>query len=53
MIGEAAWRDRETLAANRSTAAKARVNFTESTGCLIRAVEEYGLVLNTASKPSP
>lgn len=53
MIGEAAWRDRETLAANRSTAATARVNFTESTGCVIRAVEEYGLVLNTASKPSP
>jgi hypothetical protein len=36
------------LAASRSVAARVRVEAVKSTGCVIRALEEYGLVFNTA-----
>jgi hypothetical protein len=51
LIGESTWRDAGALAASRSAAAAVRVSMVESTGCLIRAVEEYGLVFNSAQKP--
>jgi hypothetical protein len=50
LIGEAIWRDRQALAASRSAAEAARVEMTESTGCSIRAVDEYGLVFSSARR---
>jgi len=51
LIGEAIWRDPQALAASRSAAAAVRVEIVESTGCVIRAVDEYGLVFSSARKP--
>ena len=51
LIGEAIWRDPQALAASRSAAAAVRVEMVESTGCVIRAVDEYGLVFSSARKP--
>lgn len=49
-ISETLWRDKEVLAATRSVAAAVRVETVASTGCVIRAVEEYGLVATSARK---
>ena len=43
LISETIWRSPQTLAGSRSIAAGIRVDMVASTGCLIRAVEEYGL----------
>ncbi len=49
-ISETLWRNHEALEATRSVAAKVRVETVASTGCVIRAVEEYGLVATSARK---
>lgn len=49
-ISETLWRDEETLAETRSLAAAVRVDTVSATGCVIRAVEEYGLVSTSARK---
>jgi heme-degrading monooxygenase HmoA len=49
-ISETLWRDREVMAATRSVAAAVRVETVASTGCVVRAVEEYGLVATSARK---
>jgi hypothetical protein len=51
LISETIWRSHEVLAASRSVAAAVRVDAVDSTGCVIRAVEEYGLVFSSAWKP--
>jgi hypothetical protein len=51
LISEAVWRNPQALAASRSAAAAVRVEMVESTGCVIRAVDEYGLVFSSARKP--
>ena len=47
-ISETIWDSPKTLAASRSIAARVRVETVKSTGCVIRALEEYDLVFNTA-----
>ena len=49
-ISEAVWENQDVLAATRSVAAAVRVETVASTGCAIRAVEEYGLVATSARK---
>jgi heme-degrading monooxygenase HmoA len=49
-ISETLWRDEATLAETRSLAAAVRVDTVSATGCVIRAVEEYGLVSTSARK---
>jgi len=49
-ISETLWRNSEALAATRSVAAAVRVETVAATGCVIRAVEEYGLVSSSARK---
>jgi heme-degrading monooxygenase HmoA len=49
-ISETIWRNEEALAATRSLAAAVRVDTVASTDCVIRAVEEYGLVSTSARK---
>jgi hypothetical protein len=49
-ISETLWRNSEALAATRSVAAAVRVETVAATGCVIRAVEEYGLVSTSARK---
>lgn len=51
LISEAVWRSPQALAAGRSAAAAAWAEMVESTGCVIRAVHEYGLVFSSARKP--
>ena len=43
-ISETIWDSPQTLAASRSVAARVRVETVKSTGCVIRALEEYDLV---------
>jgi hypothetical protein len=50
LIGEDIWRNPQALAGSRSAAAAVRVDLAESTGCLIRAVDEYGLVFSSARR---
>ena len=45
---ESIWDSPKTLAASRSAAARVRVETVKSMGCVIRAVEEYDLVFNSA-----
>ena len=47
-ISETIWDSPKTLAASRSVAARVRVETVKSTECVIRALEEYDLVFNTA-----
>ena len=47
-ISETMWVSRRALAASRGEAAAVRVETVQSTGALIRAVEEYDLVFSTA-----
>jgi hypothetical protein len=47
-ISETIWLNQHALAASRSAAAAIRVDTVRSTGCVIRAVEEYGLVFSSA-----
>ena len=47
-ISETIWDSPKTLAASRSVAARVRVERVRSTRCVIRALEEYDLVFNTA-----
>src|ERR1700730_7327108 len=47
-VSETIWLDDKALAASRSAAAAIRVETVSSTGCVIRAVEEYGLVFSSA-----
>jgi hypothetical protein len=49
-IGETTWSSPEALAASRSVAAAVRMDMAASSGCVIRAVEEYGLVFSSARK---
>lgn len=49
-ISETVWQNSEALAATRSVAAAVRVETVAATGCVIRAVEEYGLVSTSARK---
>jgi hypothetical protein len=51
LISEAIWRDPQVLAGSRSAEAAVRVELVESTGCVIRGVDEYGLVFSSARKP--
>jgi hypothetical protein len=50
LISEARWRNPQALAASRSVAAAVWVDTVASTGCVIRAVEEYGLIFSSARK---
>jgi hypothetical protein len=50
LISESIWRNPQALAASRSAAATVRVEMVASTGCVIRAVDEYGLVFSSARK---
>jgi hypothetical protein len=50
-ISETIWQTPEALAASRSSAAEVRVDMAASTGGVIRAVEEYGLIFSSARKP--
>jgi hypothetical protein len=47
-ISETMWDSHKALAASRGEAAAVRVETVQSTGALIRAVEEYDLVFSTA-----
>jgi hypothetical protein len=47
-ISETIWLNHHALAASRSAAAAIRVETVRSTGCVIWAVEEYGLVFSSA-----
>jgi hypothetical protein len=47
-IGETMWVSQQALAASRGEAAAVRVETVQSTGAVIRAVEEYDLVFSTA-----
>jgi len=49
-ISETVWRDKDALADSRSLAASVRVDTVAATGCVIRAVEEYGLIYTSARK---
>jgi hypothetical protein len=49
-ISETIWRNPQALAASRSVAAAVRVDTVASTGCVTRAVEEYGLIFSSARK---
>ena len=51
MISETIWNSPQALAASRSAAAAVRVDMVESAGCVIQAVDEYGLVFSSARKP--
>jgi hypothetical protein len=51
LISETLWDTPQALAASRSAAAGLRVEAVESAGGAVRAVEEYGLVFNSARKP--
>lgn len=51
LISEAIWRNPQALAEGRSAAAAAWAEMAESTGCVIGAVHEYGLVFSSARKP--
>ena len=51
-ISETIWQTPGALAASRSSAAEARVDMAASTGGVIRAVEEYGLIFSSARKPA-
>lgn len=50
LISEAVWRSPQALAAGRSAAAAAWADMVESTGCVMGAVHEYGLVFTSARK---
>ena len=50
LISETLWQTPHALAASRSAAAAVRAHTVGSTGCAVRAVEEYGLVFNSARK---
>lgn len=47
-VSETIWLNDKALAASRSAAAAIRVETVTSTGCVIRAIEEYGLVFSSA-----
>jgi quinol monooxygenase YgiN len=49
-ISETVWKDKEALVDSRSVAASVRVDTVTATGCVVRAVEEYGLVSTSARK---
>jgi hypothetical protein len=49
-ISETLWRNKEALAATRSVDAAVRAETVASTGCVIRGVEEYGLVASSARR---
>ena len=51
LISETIWNSPQALAASRSAAAAVRVDMAESAGCVIQAVDEYGLVFSSARKP--
>lgn len=51
LIGETVWQTPHALAASRTAGASARAETAAATGCAVRAVEEYDLVVNTARKP--
>jgi hypothetical protein len=50
LISETIWGNPQALAASRSAAAAVRVDMVASTGCMIWAVGEYGLVFSSARK---
>ena len=50
-ISQTIWNSPQALAASRSAAAAVRVDMAESAGCVIQAVDEYGLVFSSARKP--
>jgi len=49
-ISQTIWRNPQALAGSRSVAAAVRVDTVASTGCVIRAVAEYGLIFSSARK---
>ena len=51
LISETLWRNAQARAGSLSAAAAVFADLVESTGCVIRAVEEYGLVFSSARKP--
>jgi hypothetical protein len=50
LISESAWSDRQARAASLSVAAVIRSDLLEAANCLIRAVDDYGLVFSSARK---
>lgn len=51
-VSETVWHDARALAGSRSAAAAIRAEVVSATGGVIRAVEEYSLVIDTARKPA-
>jgi hypothetical protein len=51
-VSETVWQDARALAGSRSAAAAIRAEVVSAAGGVIRAVQEYSMVVNTASKPS-
>lgn len=51
-VSETVWHDASALAGSRSAAAAIRAEVVSATGGVIRAVEEYSLVIDTARKPA-
>jgi hypothetical protein len=49
-VSQTMWRTPEALAASRSLAAAVRVETVTASDCVIRAVEEYGLVFDSSRK---
>ena len=50
-VSETVWHDARALAGSRSAAAAIRAEVVSAAGGVIRAVEEYSLVIDTARKP--
>jgi hypothetical protein len=50
-VSETVWQDARALAGSRGAAAAIRAEVVSAAGGVIRAVEEYSMVVNTASKP--
>jgi hypothetical protein len=51
LISETLWRNTQARAGSLSAAAAVFADLVESTGCAIRAEEEYGLVFSSVRKP--
>jgi hypothetical protein len=51
LISETVWRDPQARAASPSVAEMIRAEVLDEAHCEIRAVEDYGLVFNSARKP--
>jgi quinol monooxygenase YgiN len=51
LISQSVWRDPQARAASPSTATVIQADVMNATDCVIRAIEDYSLVFNSARKP--